>query len=149
MSISQHGLSRAQFEAMRSRLPPHLVPCFEAMLFGAGLLVVAQSTAPFRLPTRRPTVILVGDDTDRSLGPDGFHASSVNRAIRSAGSVAVIACAPVPAAYAGPVRRAVSTRRNAVVIETRPEHEIPWIKLVQRLAPEVPLLVASVEGGRA
>jgi hypothetical protein len=94
-------------------------------------------------------VILIGDDTDMSLGPDGFHAPSVARAIRSAGSVAVIACAPVPAAYVGPVKRAVTTRRNAVVIETRPEHEIPWIKLVQRLAPEAPLLVAMVEGGHA
>lgn len=134
------------------RAEPHLRPVLEVVRDGAiGMLFVGQSADPFRIPAdpKRPALVIIGDDFDRAVGPDGFHSASVRRAIRSCRSFAVVASAPVPVVYATIATTAAVSRQNTMLIETRPEQEIQWVSLIQKLAPRRFVWLSTVEGGRA
>lgn len=131
---------------------PHLRPVLEAVRdFRVGMLFVRQSAEAFRLPhdPGRPAIVMIGDDFDRAVGPDGFHLPSIRRAIRACSAFAVVSSAPTVDVYATIATTAAVTRRNTMLIETRPDQEIPWVALIQKLAPRCPIVLATVKGGTA
>lgn len=142
----------AGLNAALEAAPPHLRPVIQAVRdCRVGMLFVPQGPEPFRLPKEpaRPAIVIIGDDFDRADGPDGFHLPSIRRAIRDACSFAVVSCAPPPEVYASIALTAAVTRKNTMLIETRPEKEIPWLALIQKLAPRRHIWLATVKGGRA
>ena len=132
--------------------PPHLRPIIEAVRdHRVGMCIVEQSAEPFCMPRdpSRSAIVLIGDDFDRAVGPGGFHLPSVRRAIRSCHAFAIVSSAPLVAVYKSVALTAALTRRNVMLVETRPEQEIPWLSVVQKLAPGRFVWLATVAGGRA
>jgi hypothetical protein len=151
-SVIDAPATRAGLDAAHEASPAHLRPIIEAVRdHRVGLFVVGQSADPFRIPRDpgRPAIVIIGDDYDRAVGPDGFHLPSVRRAIRECSAFAVVSCEPLPVVYAGIAASATITRRNVMLIETRPEKEIPWLALIRKLAPKRLVWLATVEGGHA
>lgn len=144
--------NRASLTDAMERAPAHLRTVIQTVRdHRVGLLIVAQAAQPFRLPREpdRPAIVLIGDDTDRADGPNGFHLPSVRRAIRACSAFAVISSAPQPDIYSGIAATAALTRRNVMIVETRLEQELPWLGLIQKLAPKRFIWLGTVEGGRA
>jgi hypothetical protein len=132
--------------------PAHLKPVIQIVSLNlAGLLFVGQSDEPFRVPAdpKRPAIIIIGDDLDRAVGPQGFHLPSLRRAIRGCTAFAVVSCEPLRHVYATIAGTAALSRDNVMLIETRPEHEIAWANLIRKLKPRANLILAVVEGGHA
>ncbi|MCC6829559.1 MAG: hypothetical protein IT550_15160 [Novosphingobium sp.] len=132
-------------------LPDHLRPIVLAMRdYGIGFMFVPQVADAFRLPRdKRTTITVLGDDFDQAVGPEGFHMPSVRRAIRSSHAFAVVSSAPPPDVYSAMATTAAATRANVLLVETRPEQEIQWVNLIQKLAPGRFVWLATVEGGHA
>jgi len=114
----------------------------------ADLRVIAQCPKTFSLG-RSPTMLVLGDDIDRSLGPDAFHLPSVRRALRSAGAAIIVSSGPILLPYAAAATAAVLGRKHAVLIETREQHEKPWLDLVQQHAPNAKTMLSTVFAGTA
>lgn len=92
---------------------------------------------------------LIDDDMHKSMGPSGFHTASLRRAIQSCGAFAVVSREPIAAVYASVAGVAAVTGASVMLVETRPEHELQWVALIQTLAPGRPLLLTTVNGGHA
>lgn len=142
--------NRERIDAAIAACADHLKPILIAVRdYGIAFGVVDQRAQPFELPDNGPpAVMVICDDMHASLGPTGFPKASLHRLIRACDAFAVISSEAVPCIYGAAAALAVAGKR-VMLIETRPEHEIPWTKLVQRLAPGRPLLISTVEGGRA
>ncbi len=152
MSDSRAKLKRAQLDeliASTSQASAHLNPVFRAMRdFGVKLLIFQQSSGcliDLLDVVERPFIAIVGDDTDRAVGPDTFDRTSLNRLIQMADRAAVVAGAPDPGVYEGLSALAASLGYNILIIETQPEQEIAWIKAVEQAKADLPLVVCSVE----
>jgi len=140
----------AGLEAIRDSAP-HLFPLMVAVRdHRVGMLAVSQGQQAFPFPPdkRRKAVVLIGDDMETSVGPDGFHAPSIRRLIRACGAFAVVSSAPNPVVYAA-VATAAIAGRHALIVETRLAHEFQWVSLIQKLAPRRPLILSTVKGGTA
>lgn len=145
------GSTTARLDEAWHRAPAHLRPVIAAVRdCGVGMLFVSQGLGPFRLPKgeKRPAIFILGDDFDDSVGPDGFHLPSVRRAIRSCVAFGVLGGEATAEIYAALSAGAVAGGR-VMIIETRTLHEIPWVELIQKLAPGRPLIWGTVKGGRA
>ena len=149
-------ISRERLDALiASGVPkaPHLLPLFRAARDdGVGLMVVEQSGEPFLdvlAAAKGPVVALIADDTDRAVGPGYFHQPSLRRLIAGIGGAAVISSAPPVEAYAAMACAAAMLRVNMAIVETRIEQEIPWITAIHGIRPPLPMIVATVHGGRA
>lgn len=143
--------TRAKLTEALEAAPPHLRSIVQAVRDDrVGLLIVGQSADPFRIPARsdKPAIVLIGDDFHEAIGPNGFHLPSIRRAIRTCSAFSVVSSAPPPDVYEAMASTAAVTRRNVMLIETRPDHEIDWANLIQKLAPRRPLILATVKGGR-
>ena len=131
--------------------PPHLIQIYAASMFhGVTLGFLYHGTKP--LPGERPStpwIAIIGDDTDCALGPDGFHPRTISRLLAQADSAVLVACAPLPALYETAALLAIVLRRNVVLIETRPEHELTWSALILDKRPDLPVLVGTTTVGRA
>jgi len=150
--LTHSQVSRARLDEMFETAAPHLRPIVASVRdLGVSMLFVGQSDQAFRLPrdADRPAVILIGDDFDRADGPSGFHLPSVRRAIRNFHAFAVVSSAPPAQVYTAVAATTAITRRNCMLVETRPEQEIQWINLVQSPAPRRMTWLATVEGGHA
>jgi hypothetical protein len=137
--------------ALDEGVAPHLIPILIAVRdHRVGMLSVPQGPQAFPFPPsdRRKAVVLLGDDLDTSVGPEGFHMPSVRRLIRACGAFAVISSAADPAVYAALTTAAVAGK-HALIVETRLAHEFQWVALIQKLAPRRPLLISTVKGGHA
>ena len=132
--------------------PAYLRPIIECVRdHRVGMLFVGQTSKPFRAPVaaRQPQIVLVGDDFDQAWGPEAFHMPSVRRAIRACEAFAVVSSGPQPLVYASIAATAAFGRKNVMLIETRPEQEIPWLVIIQKLAPRRHIWLATVKGGHA
>lgn len=146
------GSTRANLNAAMEASPEYLRPILEVVRdHGAAMLFVPQGAEPFRLPSepKKPAIIMIGDDFDRAMGPGGFHLPSIRRMIRASSAFAVVSSAPQPHAYLTIAAGVAMTRQNAMLIETRPEQEIAWLSLIQKLAPGRFIQLCTVEGGHA
>ncbi len=129
----------------------HLAPLYEAVRdFGCALVVVPQGLEPFELLTAdMPCIIVLGDDLVEALGPAAFDAKSLRRALKGVRLAAIVGCGPSPEFYESAARHAVLLRKNVVIVETQPEHEIAWVNLIRSIAPDTAFLLGSVRGGTA
>jgi len=144
--------SRRRLDETYRHAPAHLRPVIKAVRdHNVDMLFVPQGSSAFRMAPRhpRPVIYIIGDDFDCAHGPEGFHMPSVRRAIRQSLSFAVISSAPQADAYAAMAISAAAARCSTVIVETRPEQEIQWIKLIQKLAPKRFVWLATIEGGHA
>ena len=127
----------------------HLREIYVAMrTAGIGLALIQQRTGPFHPPKGRAFIGLIGDDTDRSLGPDGFDRASIRRLLALTHGVCVMSCELVPRVYA----TAAAVARLGIataIIETRPEHEAEWLALVKEAAPGASTLLYTCAAGTA
>ncbi|WP_155986380.1 hypothetical protein [Novosphingobium resinovorum] len=114
-----------------------------------AFMFVSQGSDAFRLPvaSKKPTITVIGDDMVFALGPGAFHMPSVRRIIRASSSFAVVACEALEPMYDAMALAAATTRRNVLLIETRPEHEAAWVALIVKLAPGRPLTIGRVREG--
>lgn len=142
--------TRDRLDQTLATAAPHLRPIIEAVRnHGVGMMFAPQGSGAFRLPRKQALITVLGDDFNEALGPDAFHMPSVRRAIRSAGCFAVVSSAPQRDAYTAMAMTAVVSRQNTVIVETRPEQEIQWVHLIQKLAPRRFIWLATVKAGRA
>ena len=143
--------TNARLGAAIDAAAPHLRPVLLAVRdHRVGMLFVGQDAGAFSIPTKnaRPAVVRIGDDLERSVGPEGFHMPSVRRMIRACSAFTVVSSEPTPEIYAAGTAVAVGGK-NAAIIETRLAHEFQWVTLIQKLAPGRPILLSTVTGGRA
>jgi len=98
----------------------HLNPVFEAIRdFGVSVLIAPQcrdSLDEALDEARDASIVIIGDDTDRALGPDGFHKPSMRRLFRLATETTVISSAPPERVYAGMSTLAALGRRFVVIV---------------------------------
>jgi hypothetical protein len=148
--ISQRA-TRANLDLAMETTEPHLRPIIKAVRdHGVDMVFATQDTDAFRLPrTSNPAIIILGDDFDCAMGPEGFHLPSIRRAIRAVHSFAVVSSAAQPDVYTAIALTSVATRRNTMLVETRPEQEIQWVNLIRKLAPGRMVCLATVAGGHA
>lgn len=132
---------------------PHLKPVFEGVRDGGvHLLFVPQSATAFRMPAAaasKPRVVIIGDDFDQSMGPNAFHMPSLRRLIRAGALFGVVTASPEAGLYGSATLAAVLHRSLSVIVETRLEHELQWVELIQKLAPGRMAWLHTVEGGHA
>ena len=140
--------NRLDYAAAHGR---HLAPLYKAARdHGCIVGIIPQNAGPFDPPPAgRPAIIVIGDDLDQALGPSAFHEQSLRRLLKGVRLAAVVACEPLPEIYASAARHAVLLRKNVVIVETRPEHEIAWVNLIRSIAPDAAFLLGSVKGGEA
>jgi hypothetical protein len=151
-TVYEAGLSRDTLSRVMENSPSHLRPIIAAVRDGQiAFMFVAQGFDAFRIPKRadRPSITILGDDLNAAHGPDGFHLPSVRRVIRASAFFAVVSSAPPTGVYATMAATTVASRKNGLIIETRPEQEIPWLALIQKMAPGRPIYLATVKGGTA
>jgi hypothetical protein len=129
----------------------HLVPLYEAAHdFGCLLAMVPQGAGPFDAPgDDRPVIAVIGDDLDQALGPSAFDEQSLRYLLKGVRLAAIVSCDPLPEIYASAARHAVLLRKNVVIVETQPEHEIAWFNLIKSIAPDTAFVLGSVKGGTA
>lgn len=134
-------------------LAPHMNPVFAAIRdFGVGVLIVPQSTDSLDSALKEAgeaAIVIIGDDTNRALGPAGFDTPSLRRLFKSTKGVAVIASAPPEHVYAEASLMAALMRCLVVILETRPEQEIAWAAFVKEANRDAPILLVTVEAGWA
>lgn len=121
---------------------PHLRPILFAVRDkGCRHLFVMQGPQPFPVePSGAPVIAIIGDDTVRSVGPDGFHRKSLRRLVKSA-AVAVVMVGLSDEAYLEAASWAVLKRKNVVIVETRTAHELVWTGFLRDLNPDLGVLV--------
>ncbi len=148
-SVTDASLPRARLEQLARTGQPHLRPIYAAMLDpGIALLMVQQKIGRFAVEAPRGFVAIIGDDTDRALGPAGFHRKSVRRLAAQTCSIAIIASDIVPDVYETAAALA-ALGRGALIIETRPEQEGAWMDLMKTAAPRTPILLCTPIAGTA
>lgn len=143
--------TNARLGAAIDAAAPHLRPVLLAVRdHRVGMLFVGQDAGAFSIPKHnaRPAIVLIGDDLECSVGPEGFHMPSIRRMIRACSAFTVVSSVPTPEIYAAGTAIAVGGK-NAAIIETRLAHELQWVALIQKLAPGRPILLSTVTGGRA
>ena len=149
--VNHAPATTARLDDAWHRAPAHFRPVIAAVRdHGVGMLLVSQGKQAFRLPRgeARPAVMMILDDFDTSHGPGGFHLPSIRRLIRNCSSFVLVAGEATERVYATAASAAASGAR-IMLVETRPEHEIPWAELIQKFAPGRPVLWSTVKGGRA
>lgn len=148
-SAAEGFVARAHLEELARTGRAHLRPIYAAMLDpGIALLMVRQKIGRFGVEAPRGFVAIIGDDTDRALGPAGFHRKSVRRLAAQTCSIAIIASDIVPDVYETSAALA-ALGRGALIIETRPEQEGAWMDLMKTAAPRTPILLCTPIAGTA
>ena len=97
---------------------------------------------------RRPFIALIGDDTDRALGPDFFDISSLDQLFAVVEAAALISGAARADVYDTIGSLAALYSLNVLIVETRSEQEIAWTKALQRVNPHLPTIICTVETTR-
>lgn len=125
---------------------PHLRPLFLAVRDHGCLFGIApQGDEPIHPPPfARPAILLVGDDTDRALGPDGFNRVDLAAFVARCSTAAIVSSAAVEETYAAAATAAVVLRQHVVIVETRLEWEQAWIDFVRAARPDIAMLVSTV-----
>lgn len=144
-------LNNAEIGSLVAGGPSYYAPLLKSVRdLNLGLYFVQQNCWPFDLPIQnRPVVTLIGDDTEKAIGPNGFHRKSLRRLVRWADNAVMVACAPAPALYACASIMATCLRFKTLIIETRLEQEQAWIDWVTAANPEIRLLIGTGMGGQA
>lgn len=150
-AATPRALLNAAIEGTQQVGSPHVVPLFEAVRdAGISYLQVLQGGGPRRLPPA-PWIIHIGDDPrppKPALGPNGFAADRLYRMLDAACCAIVVAGPPWPYLYIGAADIAAKARATVLLIDTRPEHEIAWLALLQERL-RGPIHSSSIAASRA
>lgn len=131
--------------AIESGRAGYMLPILEAVRdFGCGWATIPQRAGRFEIPTGRPTIGIVGDDSLEALGLAAFHRKSLRRFVGTCAGGVLVSCAPELRLYAAAAVVAAERRRNAVLIETRPEREAEWLEFLNEANPTMRLVVGTV-----
>lgn len=142
-------IPRARLEELSRTGSAHLRPIYGAMVApGIGFLMVQQNASRFAIESKGGFVALILDDTDRALGPSGFHRKSVRRLASQVHSITVLSADIEPSIYASAATLA-ALGRNVLIVETRPEEEVAWMDLLKAAAPRAPILLCTPIAGNA
>ena len=152
MSDILHRLGRDGFDALEARASvhaPHLSGILQMVRHcGVQLLIIPQlrhAMSQAVANAKRPFIALVGDDAERSVGPDFFDRPSLDRFIGMADAAAVISSAARADVYNAVGSMAVLLARNVLIVETSLEQEIAWTKAIQRVSPCLPTIICTVK----
>ena len=143
------GMNRQQFDALiaENKSAPHLNSIYAAIRdYKINFFVLPPDGRPLQsdmLNAAAPFTAIIGDDTDRSVGPNGFDKPSLRLLIRKATSAAVISSEIVPNIYTLMSLMSGMLRANTVIVETRPQHEMEWIRFLQDASPHIPMVVST------
>ena len=135
------SMLRAAIEGARQRAR-HLEPVLAAMLdCGVAPVLVSQHDKAFRLPRdARPSVVIVGDDTDR-LGQQPW----LRRLFRASGGATVISSAAPGGGYALPTAPVLRTRPHAAIVETCVARRPSWIEVITKAVSGLALLISAAK----
>ena len=142
-------LSRSDIDALKYRQgsEKHWSVLGEAASqFALDLMCVFQSQEPFGLPSGYPFIAVVGDDQFRSLGPEGFEEDSIRKLLAAAGYIGIITGDPIFRVYAEAATMAAKYHKNAVIIETQPDHGRDWCQLARTINPNASCRIALAHG---
>lgn len=152
MSSSEKELKRTYLDYLiaAEQTPLHLKHIMVAMRnYGISFFPIVQNSPRFdihQLKYTRGFVALIGDDTTCSMGPDHFDRAErvvMRQLLNKCSHVAIISSAVVPRLYDCMARLAGQVPTGALIIETRPEHEVQWVERIYRLSPDMPLMVST------
>ena len=144
LGITHHVVAPDRLARSAERAAPHLRAIWAATAAGTiGFGHVVQHAGPFRFVSRRPVLLIVGDDFDLSYGPAAFDRKSLRRFLRDAGAAVIVSGAPDPMPYGAALAGAILTGKNTAIIESREAQEPAWIALVKEAQPGLPLLVST------
>lgn len=132
------------------KAPPHWRPILTAVRdHGCAYMIVPQGGHRFMAPEGLPLIAVIGDDLFSAHGPDGFHGASMKRLVRRCSAAVIVSSEATVRSYAAGATNAVLLRQDVLIVETRPEQEIPWIKFVRKHRPDIAMLVSTIPGGNA
>ena len=134
-----NGRIRSMFDQML----PHQKPIWKAVLNGCTYVSVIQGDGAFKIPTKRPVVMVVGDDLHASKGPRAFHKRSLEAYLSRCMGAAIVSSEATVEAYAPLALQAIGLRHDVVIVETQPEHEDEWVALLERAAPLASVLLSK------
>jgi hypothetical protein len=125
--------ARKLIESDRKVRRSYLYPLLDATAhFACSFLIAPQGCEPFDLP-REPWIIVIGDDLHFAWGPKAFDAKLLDAAIKSADQFVIISSGPEPYPYRVAATVAVRDRRNALLIETRPQQQEAWRSRIEEI----------------
>jgi hypothetical protein len=108
-----------------------------------SLWLVPPGQEPISPPGDAVSIVIVCDDWNEPLGPNGFHKDSVGQFIERCDSAVIVACEPVPDAYAL-AAAALLLNRNVLLVETQTDQEENWASFIESHRPDISLIVATV-----
>ena len=138
------------FEALTEAIDveDHYAPLFKAVRDGnCNVALVQQSAGRISLTLEKPTILVIGDDTDRALGPGGFDRMSIRRFAKRCGGAVLVPGVPLPVLYRTAARMAERGRAHVLLIETRPEQRRAWEAFLKRARPSMGVLVGAAQDG--
>ena len=142
--VAPEIMAPAQLAAAAKQVAPHLAPILDATASGlVGFGHVKQHAGCFRFASRRPIVLIVGDDAELSWGPQAFHRPSLRRFVRKAASVVIVSGAADPRVYVAAVAAAIITGRDVAIVETVEAHEPAWLTLARDARPDIKILLST------
>jgi hypothetical protein len=127
---------------------PHLVAILRGVI-DAGIaygIVLPHAAGPWRIPTGKPCLLLVGDDLHASHGPSAFDAASIRKFARDCRRAFIIASAPPIALYASAADEAIVGRRNTIIVETRERFEADWLACIERAGRHLAIHLSTSPG---
>ncbi len=131
---------------------PHYARLLDAAReYGVGLAFLPRGGRYRALPEAllgRPVVFVVADDYGGergSIGPSGFDNKTLKRVLGGARAILLHAAAAEPWQYGAAAHAAMLSAGKAIIIETQPEHETEWLKVVSQHAPDAAILVITPE----
>jgi hypothetical protein len=124
----------------------HVVAVFKALRdFNVRVLIMPPGNDPIDFRgsmNQRPFIAMVADDGDQALGPEGFHPPSLTELVKMTDHAAVISTAPVVDLYRMMSLMPSYLRTGSLIIETRPSHDLAWVRFLQNIKPDMPIVLS-------
>jgi hypothetical protein len=111
---------------------------------GVALCMVPHGGHRFDPSRDKPTILVMDDDALGSKGPGAFHHKSLRRFVQRCRHAVIVACEPLPVAYATAAVIA-GLRQDVILVETRSEHEADWKAALDAIKPNLTYLLCSVK----
>ncbi|BBC00109.1 hypothetical protein [Bradyrhizobium elkanii] len=126
---------------------------------GVAMMFVPQGNDDFSDHEDRTTIFLIGDDLHTAKGPYGFHRKSLRAAFRKCVAAVIVACEPLPDAYAAAAAVAAGGRvllqgdqqvnGSVAIVETQPYREREWKAFIEKTNPRISVLLCTTKEGAA
>lgn len=140
-TLSPLRATRARLSKAIKTGPPHLRSIYQAVRdHGCSHLIITPEAGAFELaPDDSPMIAIVGDDWERSFGPESFDNASLRRLVARC-TQAIIMAGFAPDIYHSAASWAVLCRDSVVIVETRSAHEIQWAAYLREAHPDISIL---------